>query len=249
MKTANRICSLVFLIALWPLDTLAQNENPPTITEPLPKPPPKKAERNHGAYLKFGLAHWQGDIFNQDLTQWRGNVFGSDYNLTSLNVEIETYFTNNHALLSGWSIGYRKDDIKYMDAGHMLSTKIFRDFDLKVLEIKTGGGIEWGMPSLNFDNTIFEYGKDGSVRYRHTYPEKNSNIPGVGTTQDGVFYPFGELSILERGRVFLIEVGIRINVIRFGFDNYEIVKDKINYDFSNKPTMAPYLFINIGFKI
>ncbi len=214
----------------------------------LPKPQ-KEERRHHGAYLKFGLVHWQGDIFSQDLTQWRGNIFGSDYNLTSLNIEVETYFAKNHVLLSGWSFGYRKDDIRYVDAGHMLSAKTFRDFNLKIFEVKTGGGVEWGMPSLSFDKTVFDYGKDGSVRYRHTYPEKNANVPGMGTSNDGAFYPFWELSILERRKAFLIESGMRVNIIRFGIDNYEVVNDKIKYDFNDKLMMAPYLFFNIGFKM
>lgn len=209
---------------------------------------PKKEKNRGGIYLKFGLAHWQGDIFSQDLTRWQGNIFGSDYNLTSLNTEFEFYFAKNH-ILSGWSIGYRKDDMEYTDAGHMFSGKTFRNFDLRLFEIKTSGGMEWGIPSLNFDKTVFGDGKDGSVKYRHTYPKKNSNIPGIGTTKDGVFYPFGELSILERRSIILIEGGMRINIIKFGVDNYQIINDQIKHDFGNRLMMAPYLFLNIGIKI
>lgn len=206
MGFLNKTVLLVFML-LWPLNAFAQD----------------------GIYLKFGLTHWQRNIFSQDLIKWQGNVFDSDYGLFSLNIEFEKYFKKNHFLLSGWSIGYREDDVVF-------NAKTFKIFELKLFELKTGVGIEIGQTSLNFDKAIFNYGENDSITYRHIY-------------EDGSFYPFSELSILKRQKMFLIEGGIRINIIQFGVDDYEIVNDKIKYDFNNKPMVAPYLFINIGIKI
>ena len=207
--------------------------------------------RKGGTYLKLGLAHWQGDIFSRSsLTHWDVDLFGAAYNLTSLNVEFETYFSRTLLALSGFSIGYRKDAVRHVDSGHMLSGSLFRDVDLRAIALKAGGGIEWGMPSLNFDRTEFEFLGDEAVRYRHTYPDRNADVPLVGTTSDGALYPFVELSAVQRPWNFLVEAGIRINIMRFHFDDYEVsASDEVTHVFSRKNVLVPYLFANFGFRL
>ena len=212
----------------------------------------KKENNKHGVYIKGGLAHWQENIFSDDsLIDWENNnLFGTGYNLTSVSAEIETYFKNNHILLSGWSIGYRKDALRYSDFGHMFYARGFRNFNLKIFELKPSGGIEWGMPTLNFDKTYFNYLPNGSLNYTHIYPVKNSNVPSIGTSKDGAYYPFVELSIVKRPKIFLIEGGMRVNIIKFGISNYSVSPDdKIEYTFIDRKVIAPYLFINLGIKM
>ena len=68
--------------------------------------------RRSGTYFKPGLAYWQGDIFSESsLTHWDVDLFGAEYNLTSLGLEFETYFSNA-PLISGFAIGYRKDSLR-----------------------------------------------------------------------------------------------------------------------------------------
>src|SRR5215467_7827541 len=91
--------------------------------------------RKSGTYLKLGLAHWHGAIFNEaSLTQWSVDLFGADYNLTSLNLEVEGYFPRAF-VVSGLSLGYRKDALRTADSGHMLSATLFRDVNLKVFAL------------------------------------------------------------------------------------------------------------------
>jgi hypothetical protein len=207
-------------------------------------------DRKAATYFKVGLAHWQGNIFSEgSLTQWNVDLFGAKYNLTSLNVEVETYF-NGTFLLSGFSLGYRKDAVRYPDSGHMLSGTLFRDLDLQVAALKAGGGIEWGMPSLNFDQTEFDFAGDGTVRYRHTYPGRNAYVPFVGTRTDGALYPFVELGIVQRPGSVLLEAGMRINIIRFHFDDYEVSPaDEVTHAFSQRRVLVPYLFVNLGIRL
>src|SRR3989344_4545224 len=209
------------------------------------------SDNKNGTYFKVQLAHWQGDIFaNNSLIGWKGNIFGSDYNLTSIGVEVETYFSKTHLQLSGWSIGYRKDDPRYIKSGQMFNGKVFRSFNLKVFELKPSAGIEWGVPSANFDKTKFDYSDNNSIRYRHTYPVKNSGIPSVGVKGDGSLYPFMEVGILKRpGNFFLLELGMRVNIMEFGIDDYDITSDKMTYDLKNKKILVPYLFASIGIKM
>lgn len=235
MKLANLI--LIILLIAYPIDTFAQSDDKPS-------------ENKHGTYLKVDLAHWQEDIFGKNsLTEWKGNLFGSDYNLTSAGFDIETYFQNSHVGLSGWSVGYRKDDLRYMDSGHMFNGKVFGSLNLKIFELKPSVGMEWGMPSATFDKTRFDYGQNGAVSYQHTYPIKNAGVPFVGTKRDGAFYPFAELSVVERPGPFILEAGMRVNVIRFGIDDYSIKSDKITYDFKSRELPVPYLFASVGIKM
>jgi hypothetical protein len=147
-------------------------------------------------------------------------------------------------------LGYRKDVVRQVDSGHMFNVTMFRDVDFKVFALKAGGGLEWGMPSLTFDRTKFEFARDGGVRYRHTHPDRNADVPFVGTTTDGLVYPFVELSAVQRPWIFLVEAGIRINIIGFNFDDYEVTAaDQLTYVSTRKSMKVPYLFMNFGLRM
>jgi hypothetical protein len=206
--------------------------------------------RKAATYLKLGLAHWQGNIFQEGaLTQWTVDLFGANYNLTSVNVEIERYFGGT-LLFSGFSLGYRKDAVQFFDSGHMFSAGLFRDMDIKVAALKVGGGMEWGLPSLNFDQTEFDYAPDGTVRYRHTHPGRNAYVPFVGTKSDGALYPFLQVSVVQRPGGVLLEGGMRINMMQFQFDDYEVSpRDEVRHAFSERRVLVPYLFVNLGLRL
>jgi hypothetical protein len=213
-------------------------------------PPEPPAGRKAGTYVKVGLAHWQGDIFSESsLTQWDVDLFGADYSLTSLNLEVDSYFRGAF-VVSGFSLAYRKDNLSAEDSGHMLSGMLFRDFDLKVIGLKAGGGIEWGIPSMNFDQTEFDYAADGTIRYRHTYPGRNARVPVEGVKSSGTAYPFLGVSALERPGPLLIEFGMRVNFILFHFDDYEVRPgDQVTRVFDEHRVAVPYLFANVGLRL
>ena len=207
--------------------------------------------RKSGTYLKLGLARWQGDISSRSVfTDWNVDLFGTDVDLTSANVQIESYFGDTFLQLSGFTIGYRKDALRFVDSGHMLNGALFRDIDLTVVALKVSGGVEWGMPALTFDTSAFEFLADGTVRYRHIHPHRNADVPLVGTTTDGAVYPFAEVSIVQRPWIFLVEAGMRFNFIGFNFDDYEVSPtDEITQVFTRKTETVPYLFVNLGLRL
>jgi hypothetical protein len=207
--------------------------------------------RKAGTYLKLGLAHWQGDIFNErSLTQWSVDMFGADYNLTSLNVEVEGYFPRAF-VVSGLALGYRKDALRSADTGHMFSGMLFGDVNLKAFALKAGGGVEWGVPSMNFDTTEFDYSLDGTVRYRHTYPARNARVPVEGIVQSSAtMYPFFGVSAVQRPGPVLFEIGMRVNLMQFHFDDYEVRRgDQVTRAFDEQRVMVPYLFANLGVRL
>ena len=214
---------------------------------PVEEPDPGSGGKR-GVYFKVGLSYWQGDIFSESsLTQWNVDLFGAEYDLTSLSVEIDAYLRDG-LIVPGFSLGYRKDAIWTREAGHMLSATLFVGFDLKLLMIKAGGGAEWGVPSMTFDQTEFAYGADGIVRYRHTYPSRNSQVP-VGARSNGALYPFVVVSAVARPGPFLFEVGMRVNQIGFRFDDFEVRPgDQVTRAVSQRRVRMPLLFANVGIK-
>ena len=240
MKSLRGTLLLLAFFA-WPAHLCAQE---PTQVE-------SGGRRKSGTYLKVGLGRWQGNIFSRSsLTQWDVDLFGADYDLTSASLDVETYFGDTLLQLSGFSIGYRKDNLRRAESGHMVSGTLFRDFDLKVLALKVGGGFEWGMPSLKFDQTEFGAADDGILRYRHTYVHRNAGVPFVGTATDGVVYPFVELSVVQRPWRFLFETGMRVGFVRFNLDDYEIgPADQLTVAFNRRTMLVPYVFADLGFRL
>ena len=208
-------------------------------------------ERKSGTYLQTGVAHGQGDLFSRNsLTQWDVALFGTDYDFVSGKLEFESYFSDTFLQLSGFSVGYRKDGLRRTEWGHMFSGSLFRDFDVKLFAVKVGAGVEWGLPSLNFDQTEFAFADDGIVRYRHTYMHRNADIPFFGTTTDGVVYPFVEASIVQRPWFLLFEIGIRVGSTRFNFDDFEVSPtDQLSQEFRHQRILVPYLFADVGIRL
>ncbi len=212
-----------------------------------PRPADAEEGLDSGTYIKGGVAHWQGDLENPgSLAGFNVDLFLAGYSISSATVAIEHYFGD----MVGFSVGYRKDGLAYREAGHMFNASLFGAADLWITKLKFGGGLEWGIPSLNFDVTKLQNNPDGSVRYRHTHPERNADVPFVGTDADGVLYPFLEVSALERWSVFLFEAGMRFNFIGFHFDDYEVnARDEVRYDLVQKKVLVPSFFANVGLRI
>jgi hypothetical protein len=207
--------------------------------------------RKSGTYLQTGIAQGQGGLASHaSLTRWDVALFGTDYDLVSAKLEFESYFGGTLFQLSGFSLGYRKDGLRRAEPGHMLSGGVFRDLDFKLFALKLGTGLEWGMPSLNFDRTEFRYDNDGTVRYLHTYMQRNADVPFVGTRIDGVVYPFIEVSLVQRPSIFLFETGMRIGMPSFNFDDFEISPTgQLLHQSERKRVLVPYLFADIGIRL
>ena len=209
------------------------------------------SDRKAGTYLKVGFAQWQGNIFNKNsLTNWDIDLFEANLELRSVKLSVESYFGDSLMQLSGFSVGYRKDNLHRSESGHMMSLGLFRDIDAKVFAVKTSVGVEWGMPSFSFDQTELRSGSDGIVRYRHAYIYRNTNIPFVGTNTDGVVYPFIEVSVLQRPWGLLFETGMRVGFPRFNLDDYEVSPlDIVGYALNRKRVMVPYVFAEFGVRV
>lgn len=197
----------------------------------------QEKKETSNTYIKLGLVHSQGKI------EW------ADYVLNSLSIEVETYFNKNHFGLSGWSLGYRKEDFQHSEFGHLLSADAFRTKSIRVADIKFGGGIEWGMPSNAFSRTKFNSLTDSDISYSHVFLDRNSNIPGIGTKHDGVLYPHMKVSLVKRSKFFLLEGGVRVSIMKFGIDEYNVSGDNLNVVIRDRRMAIPSIFLGIGLGI
>ncbi len=188
-----------------------------------------------GTYIKLGFVHSEGSI------EW------AEYVINGLSVEVETYFKSNRLGLSGWSIGYRKDNLEHSESGHLLNVDTFRTKSIRVADIKFGGGIEWGMPSDGFSHTRFNIQTDSDLSYDHVFLNKNSNIPGNGLKNDGALYPFAKISLVRRSKAFILEAGTRVNIMKFGIDEYNVSNDKLTVTSRDRRMAVPTVFVSVGF--
>ena len=191
----------------------------------------------------------RGNYMKVELSRKSGDISGLDYKIDGAGLEFEKYFKKNRLGLSGWSIGARKDTFEYEDSGYLLNFETFRSISTRIVEVKIGGGIEWGRPPLTYDKTEFTLQEEDHSIYKHVYIIRNSNTPRIGTSFDGVIYPFFEASILKRKSIFLIELGARANLIKFGIDTYDATTLKVRYTTKKKTIVVPTLFVSLGLKL
>jgi hypothetical protein len=197
----------------------------------------KKPDHDHQTYLKGGLVHTESEMEGFNIV------------VNGPSVDLETYFNKHHAGLSGWFIGYRKDDLRYSDFGHVLNAGVFSTVGTPAVELKFAGGVEWGVTSLAYNRTRFNYDSDRLVSYEHFFLQKNTDIPALGPSHDSVMYPFVEAGILKRWEWFLVEAGIRGNIQKFGFDRYDLDGDEVSFYPINRTRIVPSFFIKLGFAL
>lgn len=195
------------------------------------------SDHRHQEYIKVGLVHVEAEVESFNVV------------INGLSVDIETYFNKKHIGLSGWSFGYRKDDIKYTEAGHTFNFNLFRTTDIFVVDLKLGGGVEFGVVSKNFDQTRFGYENEVLVFYDHLFLKRNLNIPNTGPSHDAVIYPFVEASLVKRGSWYLLETGLRGNRHQFEFDEYHF--DTGGFEFKSRQItrIAPSIFVKFGIRL
>lgn len=191
-------------------------------------------EKQGSAYLKTSFVKTEGRV--EDVP----------YGVNSLAIEIESYFSQDKVFLSGWSVAYRKEDIRFIHAGHYFSLKTFHNFDVRLLEIKLSIGEEWGYPSLASEKTVPGADPGQLESYRHIFLIRNSKVPFFGTEHDGVLYPFLTLSFTRKIGIFMFEGGARMDFGKFGLDAYD---PNGQFSLNEKWVASPSVFVGFGLKI
>jgi len=195
----------------------------------------KQEERPAYTYFKVNIGYSEMSV----------NDFNYSFNYIGL--EVENDFSRTHlGFLSGYSFGYRKDQIHNAELGHYFSFKLLTLKGGKRFYGKIGGGFEWGMPGDMLDRTKFEYHDGNLSKYTHVYLERNFWVPGVKVKKSGVLNPIVELAVGERVGHFIFEEGVRGNFLTFGIERYDLA----NYGYSSERIrlIVPSAFVSIGIR-
>ena len=109
-----------------------------------------------------------------------------------LEVEIEKAFATHKIVLSGFSLGVRRElfygftgfgetkNVQRWDEGTYLTLRVFRSFDVstdKSWSIGPSLAILYGIPGTTLDRTIAARQEDGGLDYTHVFPMRNADVP------------------------------------------------------------------------
>jgi len=183
-------------------------------------------------------------------------------------VEIEKAFATHKVVLSGFSLGVRRElwygftgfgetkSVQRWDEGTYLTFRLYRSFDLshdRSWSIGPSLAIVYGVPGTTLDRTIAARQEDGGLDYTHVFPMRNADVPkllaekAVIATDSALLYPDVSVSIrkrLARGGISLEWIG-GARIIRFG-----IVESSHQGDlFEDRRTIVPSVGMRVGFRI
>jgi hypothetical protein len=189
-------------------------------------------------------------------------------NWQGIEFEIEKEFTKSKVVLSGFSIGIRRElfyaftgfggvkDVHRWDEGTYLSLRLFRNFDLssnRAWSIGPSFAVLYGIPGTTLDRTIGAQSGTGAYDYTHIFPMRNSDVPKLLAekaelvSNSGLLYPEASIALrrrLAKGGITLDWIG-GIRIIRFG-----VVDSNAQGDvFNEKQVFIPSVGMRIGFKI
>jgi hypothetical protein len=206
--------------------------------------------------LDFNAADVDG-AFNDVGLGWQG-----------VEVEIEKEFTKSKVVLSGFSLGVRRElfyaftgfgttkNVHRWDEGTYLTFRIFRSFDLsgnRSWSIGPSVTLLYGIPGTTLNGTVGQAHGDGRYDYTHVFPMRNADLPQLLAeraelvSNSALFYPEASLSIRKKlvkgGIVFEWIGGVRI--IRFGSVDSNIQGNQ----FSESRPFIPSIGLRVGFKI
>ncbi len=224
----------IFAQSQEPAETKPADQTKPTENKTKESKPKKPKS---ATYIKTDLIHGNFDLY------------GYGYYFNDLNFEIEHHWPERHLSLSGFSIGYRKEDFSNADYGHFLNSKVFWKVEKRGFYFKPGVGAEWGKPSPRFEQTHFHYSGVKLVSYERIYLERNAWMP-VGVKNTGTLNSFFELGIGQKVGPFLFEGGTRIGYDKFVIDTFQFKNgDLVFQGLSREYKFVPTLYIGIGLKL
>lgn len=183
-----------------------------------------------------------------------------------LEVELEKAFATHKVVLSGFSLGLRRElfygftgfgetkGVQRWDEGTYLTFRLYRSFDVSPSwSIGPSIAILYGIPGTTLDRTIAHMQADGGIDYTHVFPIRNADVPKLLAEKatvvrtSALLYPEVSASLkkrLARGGINLEWVG-GVRIIRFGIvdsgDQGTLVHDR--------QTIVPSVGMRVGFRI
>lgn len=233
----RKIVPVLVSLLLISGSAFAQSTKDNTTKDNKDKQSPKSGKIKSGTYFKVNIIH--GDF----------DLYGFDYYFNDLELEVENHWVHRHAGLSGFSVGYRKEDFSSSGYGHFVNGQVFWKAEKRGFYFKPGIGVEWGKPSYRFEQTKFNYSGTELVSYERIYLERNAWMP-VGVKNTGTLNPFFEFGVGQKMGPFIFEGGARVGygkfvINTFQFQNGYLVSQNLN----GEHKFAPTFYAGIGLKL
>jgi hypothetical protein len=208
--------------------------------------------------------------FRVDLnrTNVRGGNDDVGFRWEGLEVEIEKAFATPKVVLSGFSLGVRRElfdaftsfgqtrGVHRWDEGTYLVLRLYRQFAAardKSWSMGPSFAILYGIPGTTLDRTTGQRRVDGGYDFTHVFPVRNADVPKrlaesaeVGN-DSALLYPELSVSIRKKlaGGGFTLEWLGGVRVIRFG-----VVDSSERGDlFTKRQTLIPSVGMRVGFRI
>jgi hypothetical protein len=208
--------------------------------------------------------------FRIDFTH--ANVEGASHdvgiNWQGVEAEIEKSFATPKVLLSGFSLGVRRElfygftafgetrNVRRWDEGTYLTFRVYRSFIAssdRSWSIGPAFAILYGIPGTTLDRTIAVRQDDGGLDYTHVFPMRNADVPkalaeraDVGSSS-ALLYPEVSVAIRKQfaGNAISLEWLGGVRIIRFGVVDTGSQGDQ----FEDRRTFVPSAGMRVGFKI
>lgn len=182
--------------------------------------------------------------------------------------EIEKAFAKQKILLSGFSLGVRRElfygftgfgetkNVQRWDEGTYVTLRVYRSFNVSSDNTWSMGpsfAILYGVPGTTLDRTVAATQQNGGLDYTHVFPVRNANVPRLVAetadigTNSALLYPEASVSVKKRlaaGGVNL-EWLAGVRIIRFGIVESSGQGDR----FENRHTFIPSVGMRVGFRI
>jgi hypothetical protein len=204
--------------------------------------------------------------FSQANVRGPYNSVGIDW--TGLEVELEKSFKTDKFIVSGFSLGARREliygftafgettGVQRWDEGTYLTLRLYRTFGVpgeKSWSISPSLTLLYGIPGTTLDGTTTTRLEDGGLDYTHVFPLRDANVPrllaehaDIGRNS-AMLYPELSLSVKKRlaGTGISLEWLTGVRVIRFG-----VVDSSDRGDvFNERRTLAPSFGMRLGFRV
>lgn len=218
----------------------------------------------HGAYAD-GRLNFRVDFNRTEVPGIHDDV---GFGWGGVEVEVEKAFAKPKIVLSGFSLGLRRElfpaftsfgqdrGVHRWDEGTYLMLRLYRRFDVtgdRSWSIGPSIALLYGVPGTTLDRTTGSTRSDGGFDYTHVFPMRNADVPkGLADTADigtdsALFYPEVSLSIrktLARGGISLEWLG-GVRMIRFGI----VDSGSQGAVFSERRMYIPSGGMRVGFRI
>jgi hypothetical protein len=146
---------------------------------------------------------------------------GTSFRIIGATMEYEDQWSKNLLGVSGYAVGFRKDDLPVDGAGYALTARLFHAAPLaRRTSVLFGAGAEWIIPSNSYSVAKYSYDADGELEsWQRTFVRTNSWAPH-GTRRNSRWNPVVDVRLQQRWKGFQFFGGTQVRPMIFGTDTY-----------------------------